>query len=105
MFRQINLSHLIYTDPAALAEMIVREFKSSKCLRLKTAEKLGIDKRTLARYIDKLELEPKLAEIETKALRDGWHHGNFGGRPLGSKDTHPRVKSTKPVKRAAKKAA
>jgi hypothetical protein len=80
----------VHNEPAKARDAIIAAFKRAQCNREVTAKLLKISKRSLSRYIELLEMSAKLDALEVKAIRDGWHHGKLGGRPLGAKDTKPR---------------
>jgi DNA-binding XRE family transcriptional regulator len=91
MYRKLELSTLVAANAREARARIVEAYMDAGCSRQDAAHALGVSKRTLARFVDSLELTAKLATLEAKALRDGWHHGRLGGRPLGARNRSRRV--------------
>jgi hypothetical protein len=86
MYRPLALTAQVHNEPKKARGAIIAAFKRAACNRETTAIVLKISKRSLSRYIELLEMTEELDALESKAIRDGWHHGSVGGRPLGAKD-------------------
>lgn len=94
-YQQHPMQARIQLDPKGAAEEIADLYRAEKCHQRNVAARLSISVGTLIRYIHKLDIalrtptnkEPftgRLARIKASALKEGWHHHELGGRPIGS---------------------
>lgn len=74
-----RMKSLIEVDPKAAAEEILRAFEKAKCHVGDSAELLGCQRQTFARWVKLLKLDKDLKRLAKRAEKEGWHHGRKGG--------------------------
>ncbi len=74
---------LITVEPGKAKEKILAALKTSKVHMATAAAALGCTHGTLLRWIADLELTRAVEQMKGKAIKEGWHHGRKGGRPVG----------------------
>lgn len=80
-YRPVTLGSLIEVDPKEAKKQIENAFIKAHAKRADAAVHLGISVYTLVRYVHKLSLTKRLEQIEERAKKEKWHHGEVGGRP------------------------
>jgi hypothetical protein len=83
-YRKPHLTPFVTTDPEKVRRLIRAAMKDAKCKRSDAARILDASAATLANWIDILDMEDELQRLEIQAKKEGWHHGDVGGRPKGS---------------------
>lgn len=79
-----KMAAMIMVDPAKARREILVAFRNAGASRGDAAVNLGATRNTFARWVEALGLVDELAEVEARAVKQGWHHGRVGGRPMGS---------------------
>jgi hypothetical protein len=75
-FRKIALSARIDLDPKSAKEEILAAYRIAGASLTAAAAVLGLQRRTLYRYVVRLELEDALKQMTGKAQREGWLNKN-----------------------------
>lgn len=88
-FKKHPLQSRIQVEPKVAADEICELYKQAKCSRKVVAKKLKVSAGTLIRWINALDeagtnLTRRLDKIKGQAYREGWHHGDIGGRPASA---------------------
>lgn len=110
VYRKHEIVDRAKTEPKKVAEEILEQYRETGCHRRKAAVNLGIHDSTLVRLIQDIDvllkgkLSADMEAMEAKAIEDGWHHSRNrrGGRPIGSKDSYQRTRSSKAKKEKKK---
>lgn len=92
---EINV--LIFLDPEAAKKKILNALKKAGMRKGDAAVLLKCSHATLIRWIDRLELQVKIEELQEVAKSEGWIYERRpgSGRPKGSKDGTPRKRRWK----------
>ena len=95
---------MMLIDPIAAKKEIIKAFRDAHAHRGDLADFLGVSRKVLYGWIDRLGLADVLDRIEETAKKAGWHHGRLGGRP---KDVgwsrEERILRGKPLRSAARR--
>lgn len=83
-FTQQEITALMVIDPVSARHRIVEALRASGMHMGEAAASLGCSYMTLQRWIAKLDLGAQVEVMKTKSVKEGWHHGRKGGRPLGA---------------------
>lgn len=81
------LGRMVRLDPKKLERIMIAALRKAGMHRGGAAADLGVSHAAISRWITRLGIGDQVAELEQRALKEGWHHGRRGGRPLGATDS------------------
>lgn len=79
-----ELTAMIRINPAGARTKILDALREAGMHKGRAATALECRHQTLTQWIERLELGAEVEKMTARALKDGWHHGNVGGRPRDS---------------------
>jgi hypothetical protein len=82
-YRKPTLSPIVLVDPEKARRLIRKAFRDALCKRGEACKALDCSTSTLQGWIRQLGMEQELLDLEETAKKEGWHHGDVGGRPPG----------------------
>lgn len=79
-----ELSRVLKVNPGLVREQILDALRKSGMHKGRAAHRLHAAHSTFLTWIKKLALGADIAEMTALAIREGWHHGEVGGRTRGN---------------------
>lgn len=79
-----EITHLIAVDPTKAKAKILQALKAARMHKAVATKEIGCSHGTFLRWIVRLGMQQEIEEMAAKAVKEGWHHEERGGRPQGS---------------------
>lgn len=80
-FRAVEFAATVRFQPDKARDCVLEKFREAGANLKETAKLFGVSYRTMHRWIETLDVQDRLEKLRAKAIREGWHRADPGGRP------------------------